>query len=316
MKILVTGATGNVGGHVVRALSERGVPVRAFVRDGDRAARTLGLHSPGPRSLDPCTLVPHSPGAEVELAVGDFADPGSIARALSGVDRLFLACGNVPGQVEFECAAIDAAAAAGVERVVKLSGPDAAVDSPMLFERWHGAIEQHLAGAGLTRVVLRPRTYLTNLLAYARTVAQTGMLFAPAGTAAISFVDPRDVAAVAAEALVGGEHEGRTYTLTGAEAVTFERVAHEFAAATGRPVTFVNVPDEDARTAMISDGLPAMVADAIVAIFAAQRAGAMAAMTDTVRTILGRAPRTVADFAREHADMFRASTRFPESAVH
>ena len=75
MKILVTGASGNVGGHVVRALTERGMPVRAFVRDRDKAARVLG--------------------PDVELAVGDFADRGSIERALSGADRLFLACGNV-----------------------------------------------------------------------------------------------------------------------------------------------------------------------------------------------------------------------------
>ncbi|HEY7272020.1 MAG TPA: SDR family oxidoreductase, partial [Actinoplanes sp.] len=253
MTILVTGATGNVGGHVVRALAGRGVPVRAFVRDADRATRLLG--------------------PDVELAVGDFADRRSLDRALTGADRLFLACGNVPDQIDFECTAIDAAADAGITRVVKLSGPDAAIASPLIFERWHGAIEEHLAASGLPRVLLRPRTYMTNLLAYVRGVVQTGMLFAPAGTAQISFVDPRDVADAAAEALTGAGHEGRTYTLTGPEAVTFERVAGEIAAATGRPVRYVDVSDDDARQAMVSEGLPPMVADAIVAIFASQRAG-------------------------------------------
>ena len=234
----------------------------------------------------------------MELAIGDFGDRHSLDRALDGVDRLFLACGNIPGQIDFECAAIDAAADAGVARVVKLSGPDAAVDSPLIFERWHAAIEQHLADSGLPGVLLRPRTYMTNLLAYARSVAQTGMLFAPAGTAQISFVDPRDVAEVAAEALTGAGHEGRTYTLTGPEAVTFDRIAHEIGAALGRPVGYVDV-DDDARTAMISDGLPPMVAEAIVAIFAAQRAGGMADTTDTVWKLTGRAPRSIAAFARE-----------------
>lgn len=279
MTILVTGATGNVGGHVVRALAARGLPVRAFVRDAGRAAGMLG--------------------PDVELAVGDLADRRSLDRALEGADRLFLACGNVPGQIDFESAAIDAAADAGVGRVVKLSGPDAAVDSPLIFERWHGAIERHLAESGLPRVLLRPRTYLTNLLAYARSVAQAGMLFAPAGAAEISFVDPRDVADAAAEALTGAGHEGRTYTLTGPEAVMLERVAREIAAATGRPVTYVNVSDDDARQAMVSDGLPPMVADAIVAIFASQRAGSMADTTDTVRQLTGREPRSIAAFARE-----------------
>jgi uncharacterized protein YbjT (DUF2867 family) len=279
MTILVTGATGNVGAHVVRTLTARGVPVRAFVRDAGKAVRTLGPN--------------------VELAVGDFADRLSLDRALNGADCLFLACGNVPGQIDFECAAIDAAANAGVARVVKLSGPDANVDSPLIFERWHGAIEQHLAESGLPSVLLRPRTFMTNLLAYAGSVAQTGMLFAPAGTARISFVDSRDVADVAAETLTGAGHEGHTYTLTGPDAVTFERIAHEMGAALGRPIRYVNVGDDDARQAMTSDGLPPAVADAIVAIFASQRAGSMADTTDTVRALTGREPRGIAAFARE-----------------
>jgi uncharacterized protein YbjT (DUF2867 family) len=94
------------------------------------------------------------------------------------------------------------------------------------------ALTSSRAGSGPPAVLLRPRTYLTNLLAYARTGAQTGTLFAPAGTAAISFVDPRDVAA---EALTGPGHDGRTYTLPAPEAITFERVAAELSAATARP---------------------------------------------------------------------------------
>ena len=281
MTMLVTGATGNVGGHVVRALRTRGVAVRAFVRDPDRAARALG--------------------PDVELAAGSLPD------AVAGVDRVFLACGNVPEQVAFECAAVDAAAAAGVSRVVKLSGPDASVDSPLIFERWHGEIERHLAASGLPRVLLRPRTYMTNLLAYARTVAETGMLFAPAGTAEISFVDPRDVGEAAAVCLAGDGHEGQTYTLTGPEAVTYERVAAELSAACGRTITYVNVGDEEARQAMTAAGLPPMVADAIVAIFAEQRTGTMAGTTDTLPRLIGREPRTIADFARDHAGAFGAA---------
>jgi uncharacterized protein YbjT (DUF2867 family) len=281
MTILVTGATGNVGGHVVRALSERGVAVRAYVRDADRAAGILG--------------------PEVELATG------SLNHAMAGVDRVFLACGNSPGQVAFECAAVDAAAAAGVSLVVKLSGPDAAVDSPLIFERWHGEIERHLAASGLPRVLLRPRTYMTNLLAYAGAVAETGMLFAPAGSAAISFVDTGDVGEAAAVCLTGDGHQGRTYTLTGPEAITFQRIAVELGAATGRTITYVSVGDEDARQAMASGGVPPMVADAIVAIFADQRTGSMAGTTDTLRKLIRREPRGIADFARDHAGMFRAA---------
>lgn len=273
MTILVTGATGNVGGHLVRTLSARGVPVRAFHRD----------------RISP-------------------------AQAMAGVDRLFLACGNVPGQVEFECSAIDAAADAGVSRIVKLSGPDAAMDSPLIFESWHGTIERHLADSGLPAAVLRPSTFMTNLLAYAGGVARTGMIFAPAGTAKISFVDPRDIAEVAAELLTADRAPTGVYQLTGPEAVGFVRVAAELSAATGSTVTYVPVTDEEAFGAMTADGLPPMLADAIVAIFAAQRAGAMAAVTDTIPRILGRPARTLAGFARDHAAAFRRVAQEPAAA--
>jgi len=195
MTILVTGATGNVGANVVRDLVAHGVPVRAFVRDRDKALPMLGDRT--------------------DLLVGDLADTDAIHRAVQGVDRVFLACGNVPGQVQYERAVIDAAKDAGVTRVVKLSSPRPALDSPLVFDRWHAEIERHLVRSGLRSVMLRPRTYMTNVLGYAEGIAQTGRIFAPAGAARISFIDPRDVAAAAAAALTADEPLSEIYTLTG-----------------------------------------------------------------------------------------------------
>ena len=292
MTVLVTGATGTVGAHVMRELRERGVAVRAFVRDPERAALALG--------------------GEVEVAVGDLADRGSLDRALRGVDRLFLACGNVPGQVELECGAIDAARAAGVRRVVKLSGPRADVDSPLLFERWHGEIEEHLLRSGLPSVRLRPSAYMSNLLASAEAVKHTGRLFAPAGAAEISYVDPRDVAAAAVVALTTEGHEGATYVLTGPEAITYEQIARDLSAATGRTIEYVDVPEAAARQGMLDAGLPAIVADCIIDNFAAQREGSMARTTDAVSRLIGRKPGRFAEFARDHASLFGAGA--PEHA--
>jgi len=106
-KILVTGATGNVGSRVVNVLRERGMQVRAFVRDPGKAAAMLG--------------------DDVDLAVGDFGDPASIRAALDGVSGVFLACGNQPRQVEYETRVIDLAQEAGVRRIVKLSALGAEV---------------------------------------------------------------------------------------------------------------------------------------------------------------------------------------------
>ncbi len=284
MRALVIGATGTVGAHVVRALEERGVAARAFVRDRERAARVLG--------------------EDVELAVGDLADPHSMERALRGTDRMFLACGNVRGQVELERAAIDAARAAGLALVVKLSGPRAAVDSPLLFERWHGEVERHLLRSGLPWVLLRPSAYMTNLLADVETVQRTGALFAPAGTARITYVDPRDVAACAAAALAGEGGEGTTHAVTGPEAIGFARIAQALSAASGRPIAYVDVPGDAAREALRAAGLPAMVADEVVAFFGVMRTGAMARTSDAVATLTGRRARSFAAFAREHASLF------------
>jgi uncharacterized protein YbjT (DUF2867 family) len=143
--VLVTGATGNVGSAVVAELTRRRAGVRAFVRDAAAARALLG--------------------DDVELAVGELGDGESVARALDGVDRVFLACGNVPGQVEYETGVVDAAARAGVRRIVKLSAGGARAGSPLVFWDWHGRIEEHLAASGVPAVVLRPTSYMTNLLA-------------------------------------------------------------------------------------------------------------------------------------------------------
>jgi uncharacterized protein YbjT (DUF2867 family) len=286
MKVLVTGATGTIGAHVVRALRERGIAVRAFVRDGDRAAHMLG--------------------EDVELAVGDFGDRDSLERALKGTQRLFLACANTPAQVEHECAVIDAAAAAGSERVVKLSGPAPAIESPLVFDHWHGQIEAHLERSGLSRVLLRPAAYMTNLLQHAATIDHLGTLFAPAGAAEIAFVDPRDVGEAAAAALTLDGHDGRAYTLTGPEAITFAQIAQDLSLALGRRVEYVDVADDVARKGMCDAGLPPFAADAVVALFRAQRAGLMARATDAVRALTGRAPRSFSHFAHDHAARFSA----------
>jgi uncharacterized protein YbjT (DUF2867 family) len=292
--VLVTGATGTVGSAVARELRGRGLTVRAFVREPDRAAATLG--------------------EDVELAVGDFDEPASMRRALVGVDGVFLACANVPGQVRFETTAIDAAAAAGVSRIVKLSAAGAQVGSPLAFWDWHGRIEQHLARSGVPAVVLRPANYMTNLLASAETIAYTARLFAPAGGARVAMVDPRDVAAVAGAVLVKDGHEGQTYVLTGPAAVSYDEIAAALSAATGRPIAFVDVDDEAARQGMLEAGLPGFITDFLVALFGALRAGAHARPTGAVRAITGREPRSIAEFARDHAGAFggRAMAATPD----
>jgi uncharacterized protein YbjT (DUF2867 family) len=283
-KVLVTGATGNVGSRVILELLERGVPVRALVRDQGKASEMLG--------------------DGVELTVGDFGDPESLLRALEGVESVFLACANQPRQVEYETRVIDAARDMGAGRIVKLSALGTERGSSVAFWDWHARIEAHLRASGIPSVVLRPSFSMANLLASAEAVQYTGKLFAPAGDARISMIHPRDVGAAAAVALVEDGHEGETYTLTGPEAITFEGVAKYLSEAVGREIEYLNVPDEAARQSMTEQGLPEFVAAQIVTVFGVLRQGAQARPTGTVQDLTGHDPRALADFARENAHWF------------
>jgi uncharacterized protein YbjT (DUF2867 family) len=255
-------------------------------------------------------------GQNVELAMGDLADPRSVRAALDGADALLLSCADDPRRVGWETSAIDAAAAAGVRRVVKLSAVGAEPGSSVAFWDWHGQVEQHLRASGTGWVILRSSWYMSNLLGSAAQVAGEGRLYAPAGQALIAMIDPRDVGAAAAAVLAGGlagglagpGHEGQTYLVTGPEAITFAQVAGALSAATGHRVEFADIPDDDARQAMIQAGVPAFAAGQIVTMFGRLRQGAAQQVTATVRALTGRAPRDFGSFARDHARLFAPAT--------
>src|SRR5262249_62420941 len=174
-----------------------------------------------------------------------------------GADALLLSCADDPRRVGWETAAIDAAVAAGVRRIVKLSAMAAEPGSPVAFWDWHGQVERHLQASGAGWVILRASWYMTNLLAAAPQVAAEGRLYAPAGEARIAMIDPRDVGAAAAAVLsdsgheAGLGHEGHTYLLTGPRAITYADAAAELSAATTSTVELVGVPAHAARQARI-----------------------------------------------------------------
>ncbi|MGW6981036.1 SDR family oxidoreductase [Streptomyces sp. NPDC054932] len=281
--VLVTGATGNVGAKVATELRERGIAVRAFVRDPDRAAAVLG--------------------GGTETAHGDFAEPASVRRALDGVERMFLLCANDPRQVEYGTNAIDAAAAAGVRQVVMLSTIGAAAGSSTVFFDQHGRIEEHLRGSGIPSVVLRSSHMMSNILGSAATIRQAGRFFLPAGDARIAMVDPHDVATAAAAALATSGHDGRTHVLTGPEAITYAEVARLLSTVLGRPIEYVDVPDDAAVAGMAGAGLPQWLAEQVVAVFEALRGGENASTTGSVRELTGREPRGFEEFARRAAPL-------------
>jgi uncharacterized protein YbjT (DUF2867 family) len=276
--ILVTGASGSIGRHLVTQLRERHVPFRALVRSQDKAAEL-----------------------DCDVAVGDFDDPGSIMRALRGVDRLFLnAGGAVPADgdqpmIRQQEAAIDAAAAAGVSRVVKISVLGAR-EGGRLATGAHWRIEEHLKASGLAWSVLRPNGFMQNFLTGAAALTIDGKLIDGYGGSAVAYIDCYDIAACAAALLAGPGQAAESYDLTGPEPLTSAGIAEKLSAALGRTVTPVTLTPPELAATLVGRGLPASFAGDVAALAAEVADGSLAATTPAVRDLTGRAPRTFDEF--------------------
>lgn len=285
--ILVTGATGRIGKELVLRLAADRHRVRAFVRDPERAAALLEPN--------------------VTLAIGDAERPDTIATALEGIDRLFLATSAVPQMVELQGAIVEAAARAGVRHIVKLSAWDAAAEAATALGRWHHAVEERIDRSGLAWTHLRAAWFVQNLLDFAPQVGSEHVLAAPAGDGPIAMVDTRDVAAVAATVLASpAEHVGEAYEITGPDAVTFRHLAARLALVTGSEVGYVDLAVEEARRKMQDQGLADWLVEDRLALYASFRAGKAARVTEVVKQITGFEARSADAFLRDHSFTFGA----------
>jgi uncharacterized protein YbjT (DUF2867 family) len=281
-QILVTGATGNTGQAIVDALVQRGAPVRAMVRaDADRA------------KLRP----------EIEGVVADFDDSAALEAALDGADRAYLVTPSSEQAEQQQKRFAELAAKAGTQHLVVLSQLGAQEDSPDRFLDYHGAVEHHVRDLGIGYTFLRPNLYFQGLLTFAGSISADGTFYAPIGSATVSAVDVRDIAAVAAVALTESGHEGATYTLTGPEAITHAQIAATLTAALGRTVTFTDVPP-DAFAASIRGLLPPWQVDGLLEDYAHYRRGEAAAVSPVVEEITGTAPHSIDQFAHDYAAAF------------
>jgi uncharacterized protein YbjT (DUF2867 family) len=187
---------------------------------------------------------------------------------------------------------------------VKLSQLHADVNSPGRFLRYHAAVEAVVRTSGLTFTFLRPNLYMQGLLNFRQSVQQKNTFFAAAGEALISAVDVRDLADVAVAALTTSQHDNKTYSLTGPEALTFGGMAQHLSAALGRTITFVDVPPEAMRGALTNLGFPAWQADGLLEEFAMYRRGEASKVEPGVQEALGRSPLSFDKFARDYAPAF------------
>lgn len=281
---LVIGATGNIGKQVVGALAGAGAGVRALVRDPGKAAVLLG--------------------GKVALYRGDLAHPDTLEPALAGVQKALLLSSADPEQVRLQGNVIRAARQAGVRHVVKMSVIGASLESPVALARWHALTEKELESSGLPYTHLRAHFFMQNVLMFSPSIARQNVFHAPMGDGAISMVDLRDVAAVAAAVLTQSGHEGKAYEVTGPEALSFWDVAAKLSVAVGRSIQYVDVPVEHARREMRASRMPDWLAESLLGMYGLFRAGCGAAVTNVVREVAGRVPRTFDAFAHECVPTF------------
>ncbi|MFJ7498002.1 NAD(P)H-binding protein [Streptomyces sp. NPDC097727] len=282
----MTGATSTVGRSLIDQLLNADAPVRAVTRHPSTA------HLP--------------PGVDVVQA--DLGDPAGLPAVLEGVDRVFL-LSNGPATPEHDANLTHAAARAGATHLVKLSSgrvDDSTATDPI--PTWHRAGEQAVRDSGLAWTMLRPLGFMSNALHWADTVREHDTVYAPHGQSRIALIDPRDIAAVAAAVLTTGGHEGRVYRLTGPEALSPVEQVGILAEVLGRPLRHVETSPAAARQAILDQGVPAAMTDAIMALRAAALEPFTSVLHPDVEEVTGTPARTFRDWALRHRAVFEPSS--------
>ncbi len=310
--IAVTGATGEIGRRVAVRLAERGVAQRLIVRDPGRA--------------------PRLPGAAI-AQIGSYADAAAMGCALEGVNTLFLVSArdmmgviiqsfevNLPipayDRVQQHVAAVSAAAAAGVERIVYLSFVGAAADATFILSRDHFHTEEYIRSTGLKYTFLRQNLYMDKVPFL---IARSDVIRAPAGNGRISWVSRNDIADVAVNILMGTGHEGRTYDVTGPEALTMEETAERLSKAAGRAITYQpQTPHEarltrttsrmeemeERRRTLTGKGLTDYEMEVWISHYLQIATGEVSIVSDTVPRICGQPGEMLAQYLKKHPDTY------------
>ena len=281
--VVVTGVTGGLGGRVARRLAERGVGQRLVARDPGRAPELAGA----------------------EVAAGSYDDRDSLRLAFDGAGTLFMVSASEdPDRLRLHANVVGAATDAGVERIVYTSFFGAAPDCSFTFGRDHWHTEELIKGGGLRFTMLRNNLYLDFLPLM---VGADGVIRGPAGDGRVAAVARDDIADVAAAVLLegGDRHDGRSYDLTGPEALTMAEAAQRLSELAGRTVTYHPETLEEAYASRASYGAPDWEVDGWVTTYVAIANGELEAVSGDVAAVAGHPPMGLDDFLRRNPDSLR-----------
>jgi uncharacterized protein YbjT (DUF2867 family) len=299
--ILVTGATGTVGSEVVKQLLASSSSSSSSGHNIIRAA----VHSQNKADK----LRHENNNKDVEIVNTDYNKPETLKEALKNVDRVFLLTPFQSDMVQLSSNLVTEAKKAGIRHIVKQSAIGADMEADVTALRLHRQAEKIIEDSGISCTFLRPNEFMQNIINFhSHTIKSNNAFYFPREDAKVSFVDVRDIAAVAVKILTDDDgnddrHEGKAYTITGPEALSYYQVAEILSNATGRKIGYVNVSDKEARRAMKDMGWDDSRINNSLEVSDYFRKGYGSQVSSAVEEVTGRKPITFAQFAKDYAEV-------------
>ena len=284
-KILVTGATGTIGSFVCEQLNNINADFTALVRSEEKAAP---LNEKG-----------------IKTIIGDFSDTASLEIALSWIDKVFLLSVTSPDSPKLQGNLVRIAKEKGIKHIVKVSALGTSLDSKFGIGRYHAMTEKDIRNSGIAYTFLQPHSFMQNLIFDSASIKEQSTIYAPMADGKIGMVDARDIAAVAVKSLTEEGHEGKTYILTGPEAISYLDIANTFSKILEKEIKYVPITSEVAHQGMLDSGMPEWLADDLTGLNQVFAAGKAGDLSPDVENVTGRKPHSIEDFVNDFAHMFK-----------
>jgi len=294
--ILVTGATGTVGSEVVKQLALSSSSI-------DKKIIRAGVHSLNKvDKLKQYKLV--------EIVNMDYYKSETITTALQNIDKLFWLTPLTLNTTQISSNLVKEAQKTDIKHIVKLSVMGADFETATTIARLHRQEEKIIEESGIPYTFLRPVGFMQNFINFfGQTIKNQNAFYLPAGDGKVSFVDVRDIAAVAVKTLVANDndnqHIGKAYVITGDELLTYKQAAEIISKELGKKINYVHISDEDDRKAMNGIGMEDWLIDGMMELYSIIKDGHAAQITNTVEQIVGKKPISFSQFAKEYAEFFR-----------
>ena len=289
--ILVTGASGNIGSEIVKQLLAvaPAVSIKAAVHSLQNVKNVKD-------------------GDRVKVVPVDYNESDTLREALKDVDKLFLLTPDVPNAPDLASNVVSEAKKAGIRHIVKQSVMGADLEADVGTMRLPRQVEDIIEQSGIPFTFLRPNEFMQNFINFhSPSIKGNNAFYIPLEDAKVSLVDVRDIAAIAVKSLIDEEdrHKNKTYLITGPEALSYHQVAEVLSNATGRKINYVNISDEEARTAMKEIGMSDWLINTVLELSDYFRKGKASEVSPAIEEVTGRKPISFFQFANDYADAFR-----------